>query len=226
MSLVGLALPTPPGAARGPRHERRRARRQPPGAGPGGARPQRDPALPFPDDSFNAAVCCVSVDYLVRPIEVFARGAAGGAAGRAFVLTFSNRCSRPRRSGAGWRPTTRARRDRDRVLPPGGRLRRTRDPATGDTGAALRGDPLWAVWGTVVDFGPADRRPSSAAVLVASIAVAVSGGREDEEQGPGAAHRQRWLASSRAPTTGDAFAARARRQRARRSPPEWPRREW
>src|SRR6185436_16146451 len=27
-----------------------------------------DPVLPFPGDSFDAAVCCVSVDYLVRPI--------------------------------------------------------------------------------------------------------------------------------------------------------------
>src|SRR3954469_15554789 len=30
-----------------------------------------DPTLPFPGDAFDAAVCCVSVDYLVRPIEVF-----------------------------------------------------------------------------------------------------------------------------------------------------------
>ena len=30
-----------------------------------------DPRLPFHDESFDAAVCCVSVDYLVRPIEVF-----------------------------------------------------------------------------------------------------------------------------------------------------------
>ena len=29
------------------------------------------PALPFADGSFDAAVCCVSVDYLVRPLEVF-----------------------------------------------------------------------------------------------------------------------------------------------------------
>lgn len=30
------------------------------------------PTLPFDDASFDAVVCCVSVDYLVRPIEVFA----------------------------------------------------------------------------------------------------------------------------------------------------------
>ena len=30
------------------------------------------PELPFDDATFDAATCCVSVDYLVRPIEVFA----------------------------------------------------------------------------------------------------------------------------------------------------------
>src|SRR6202008_1860009 len=30
-----------------------------------------DPRLPFDDASFDAATCCVSVDYLIRPIEVF-----------------------------------------------------------------------------------------------------------------------------------------------------------
>jgi SAM-dependent methyltransferase len=30
-----------------------------------------DPTLPFDDASFDAAVCCVSVDYLTHPIEVF-----------------------------------------------------------------------------------------------------------------------------------------------------------
>ncbi len=43
----------------------------------------RDPRLPFDDDAFDAAVCCVSVDYLTRPVEVFAEVArvvrAGGA---------------------------------------------------------------------------------------------------------------------------------------------------
>src|SRR5689334_14462864 len=32
----------------------------------------QDPTLPFPDASFDAVTCCVSVDYLVRPVEVFA----------------------------------------------------------------------------------------------------------------------------------------------------------
>ena len=32
-----------------------------------------DPSLPFPDASFDAVTCCVSVDYLIRPLEVFPR---------------------------------------------------------------------------------------------------------------------------------------------------------
>src|SRR5262249_22296623 len=31
----------------------------------------RDPKLPFPDATFDGVVVCVSVQYLVRPIEVF-----------------------------------------------------------------------------------------------------------------------------------------------------------
>ncbi|HEX4906715.1 MAG TPA: SAM-dependent methyltransferase, partial [Acidimicrobiales bacterium] len=31
----------------------------------------RDPLIPLEDESVDDAVCCVSVDYLIRPIEVF-----------------------------------------------------------------------------------------------------------------------------------------------------------
>src|SRR6185503_1760636 len=31
-----------------------------------------DPVLPFADEAFDDVVCCVSVDYLVHPVEVFA----------------------------------------------------------------------------------------------------------------------------------------------------------
>ena len=51
-----------------------------------------DPRLPFADASFDAAVCCVSVDYLVRPVEVFADVARVVRRGGPFVCTFSNRC--------------------------------------------------------------------------------------------------------------------------------------
>jgi SAM-dependent methyltransferase len=59
------------------------------------------PTLPFPDDAFDAAVCCVSVDYLVRPIEVFADVARVVRAGGVFVCTFSNRCF-PSKAIRGW----------------------------------------------------------------------------------------------------------------------------
>ena len=36
-----------------------------------------DPHLPFPDDSFDAVLCCVSIDYLTRPIEVLAEVRTG-----------------------------------------------------------------------------------------------------------------------------------------------------
>jgi SAM-dependent methyltransferase len=60
-----------------------------------------DPILPFEAGTFDAAVCCVSVDYLVRPIEVFADVARVVRAGGPFVCTFSNRCF-PSKAIWGW----------------------------------------------------------------------------------------------------------------------------
>ena len=59
------------------------------------------PALPFDDDTFDAAVCCVSVDYLVRPIEVFRDVARVLRPGGSLVCTFSNRCF-PTKAIRGW----------------------------------------------------------------------------------------------------------------------------
>jgi SAM-dependent methyltransferase len=60
-----------------------------------------DPALPFPDGSFDAAVCCVSVDYLVHPVEVFREVARVLRPGGVYVCTFSNRCF-PTKAIRGW----------------------------------------------------------------------------------------------------------------------------
>jgi SAM-dependent methyltransferase len=49
-----------------------------------------DPRLPFPDDVFDTVVCCVSVDYLTSPVEVFADVARVLRGGGPFVCTFSN----------------------------------------------------------------------------------------------------------------------------------------
>ncbi len=60
-----------------------------------------DPALPFDDDTFDDAVCCVSVDYLTRPVEVFEEIARVLRPGGRLVVTFSNRCF-PTKAIHGW----------------------------------------------------------------------------------------------------------------------------
>lgn len=49
-------------------------------------------ALPFPDADFDAAMCCVSVQYLEKPVEVFAEVRRTLKPGAPFVVSFSNRC--------------------------------------------------------------------------------------------------------------------------------------
>ncbi|MGH7837297.1 MAG: class I SAM-dependent methyltransferase, partial [Candidatus Binataceae bacterium] len=51
----------------------------------------REPRLPFADDSFDAALMTVSVQYLTRPLEVFAEAGRVLRAGKPFIVTFSNR---------------------------------------------------------------------------------------------------------------------------------------
>jgi SAM-dependent methyltransferase len=63
-----------------------------------------DPKLPFADASFDAAVCCVSVDYLVRPVEVFRDVSRVLRAGGLFVCTFSDRLF-PTKAIRGWLAT-------------------------------------------------------------------------------------------------------------------------
>ncbi len=61
----------------------------------------RHPGLPFADDTFDGAVCCVSVDYLVQPLEVFDEVARVVRPGGTFCCTFSNRCF-PTKAISGW----------------------------------------------------------------------------------------------------------------------------
>ena len=60
-----------------------------------------DPRLPFEDARFDAVTCCVSVDYLVRPVDVFADVARVLRPGGRLVVTFSNRCF-PTKAIRGW----------------------------------------------------------------------------------------------------------------------------
>jgi SAM-dependent methyltransferase len=108
-----------------------------------------DPRLPFPDDSFGAAVCCVSVDYLVRPVEVFAEVARVLRPDAPFVCTFSNRCF-PTKAIQGWLMTP----DSVHGEIVSEYFRRaggwTEPVVDLRTPARNFGDPLWAVWARVV----------------------------------------------------------------------------
>src|SRR5947209_7569370 len=52
----------------------------------------RDPALPLADNSVDAAMICVSVQYLQKPVEVLREVARVLRPGGPLVISFSNRC--------------------------------------------------------------------------------------------------------------------------------------
>jgi SAM-dependent methyltransferase len=103
-----------------------------------------DPTLPFDDASFDAVTCCVSVDYLTRPVEVFAEAARVLRPGGLVVVTFSNRCF-PTKAIRAWLATD----DRGRVgivahyLTSVGGLA---EVTTELRNPGAPGDPLYAVW--------------------------------------------------------------------------------
>lgn len=51
-----------------------------------------DPHLPFQDNRFDGVVICVSVQYLTRPVEVFADVGRVLKPGRPLIVSYSNRC--------------------------------------------------------------------------------------------------------------------------------------
>jgi SAM-dependent methyltransferase len=63
-----------------------------------------DPRLPFPDADFDAVLCCVSIDYLVRPVDVLREAARVLRPGAPVVVTFSDRCF-PTKAVRGWLAT-------------------------------------------------------------------------------------------------------------------------
>ncbi len=108
-----------------------------------------EPVLPFEDASFDAVTCCVSVDYLTKPLDVFAEVARVLRPGGVFVCTFSNRCF-PTKAIRGWLLTD----DTGRCdivatyfeMTPGfgGPVTQRRNPGA-------RTDPLYAVWARRLD---------------------------------------------------------------------------
>lgn len=52
----------------------------------------RDSRLPFETARFDAALCTVSIQYLIHPIDVFAEVGRVLRPGAPFIVSFSNRC--------------------------------------------------------------------------------------------------------------------------------------
>jgi SAM-dependent methyltransferase len=104
-----------------------------------------DPRLPFPDAAFDAVVCCVSVDYLVRPVEVFADVARVVRRRGLLACTFSNRCF-PTKAIRGWLYSTDE--QHGEIVAEYFRRAGGWGPAVVErrTPEMHRGDPLFAVW--------------------------------------------------------------------------------
>jgi SAM-dependent methyltransferase len=103
-----------------------------------------DPTLPFDDESFDAVTCCVSVDYLTKPLDVFADIARVLRPGGVFVCTFSNRCF-PTKAIRGWLATD----DGGRCTIVGTYFELTDgfdEPTVELRNPGARTDPLFAVW--------------------------------------------------------------------------------
>ena len=109
-----------------------------------------DPHLPFPAASFDAVVCCVSVDYLVRPVDVFTDLVRVLRPAGLFVCTFSNRCF-PVKAVRGWLAAS----DAEHCSIVSGYFERSGgwNPAVVErrTPVTHLGDPLFAVWATRVE---------------------------------------------------------------------------
>jgi len=116
----------------------------------------RAPVLPFASSSFDGAVCCVSIDYLTNPIELFDEVARVVADGGRFCCTFSNRCF-PTKAIAGWLHGD----DRShidlvaRYFDLSGRWRDVSAAVAIEPGRG--GDPLYAVWATAANTDEVSR---------------------------------------------------------------------
>ena len=62
----------------------------------------RTPTLPLESDSCDAALCCVGVQYLEHPVQVFSEILRVLRPGAPFIVSFSNRCF-PTKAVAIWR---------------------------------------------------------------------------------------------------------------------------
>jgi SAM-dependent methyltransferase len=106
-----------------------------------------EPRIPLPPECIDDAVCCVSIDYLTKPLEVFCEVARLLRSGGRFVCTFSNRVFATK-AIRGWLSAAEV--ERSHIVSEYFRRSRCFGPST----IALRtapggnGDPLYAVWAT------------------------------------------------------------------------------
>lgn len=103
-----------------------------------------DPRLPLADAAFDAVVNCVSIDYLVRPVEVLAEVARVLRPGGVSVCTFSNRMFSTK-AVRGWLSVG----EQDRPLVVAQYHRQAGgfgEPVVEQRVDGRRSDPLWAVW--------------------------------------------------------------------------------
>ena len=105
-----------------------------------------DPSLPYADGEFDAACICVSVDYLVKPVQVIRDIGRVLTPGGPLVITFSNRCF-PTKAVAIWHRLTGPGQQQlvESYLTEAGNWDNVRSltPVPED----FRGDPLYAVLG-------------------------------------------------------------------------------
>ena len=113
-----------------------------------------DPTFPYADGSFDAVLCCVSVQYLQRPVEVWREALRVVRPGARAVVTFSNRCF-PTKAVAVWGATD----DADHLRLVAAYLREAgwTDVLPQDR-SPKRGDPLFAVTATKGDVPAGQNR--------------------------------------------------------------------
>ena len=103
----------------------------------------RDPRLPFGDAEFDAAMCAVSIQYVIHPRRLFAEVRRVLRPEAPFVISFSNRCF-PTKAVSVWLNTS----DEQHVM----LVRAYFESAGGWTDITTedrspgRSDPLYAVW--------------------------------------------------------------------------------
>ena len=103
----------------------------------------RDPILPFGDGEFDGAMCAVSIQYVVHPLQLFREVHRVLKPGGPFVIGLSNRCF-PTKAVGIWHQTS----DQQHMA----LVRSYFEQAGGWTEITLEdrspgtGDPLYAVW--------------------------------------------------------------------------------